>query len=91
MKPPALCSTCAYFRPLGDDSNGVCHHAPPNPSLVDEDEDSVNVAWGVWPIVEPTDFCSEWRPVRIALATRLRIAADRLSRPAPVKRQKVHR
>jgi hypothetical protein len=87
MRPPELCSTCRYFRQLEDDpGNGVCHYAPPQPSLLDDDEDTVSVAWGVWPIVTATDFCSEWTPVRLSWATRLRVAAD-ACHPTPARQR----
>ncbi len=65
----ATCASCAHFAPrVGAEAFGQCRRFPPQPHLYqDEVEDPVTGRglvrdrWGaVWPVVDATDWCSEW-------------------------------
>ena len=75
-----LCCTCRYYRRIDGDI-GTCRADLPAYEWQD-DKDTLPV--GVWPSVEPTDYCGEWRAAGQGWLARLlssngrRIVADRL-------------
>lgn len=59
---PATCGLCCYWIRLPSDTkiesqDGECRRMPPQ-LLHDPSE---NTPYALWPIVEDTDFCGEWR------------------------------
>lgn len=60
------CRTCGNSRPITDDPDHVvyeCHCNAPSPQLVIANPDFTFKPQLVWPTLQPTNACGDWKPL----------------------------
>lgn len=58
MNETQYCENCIHFSPLF--TKGTCRRYAPTPLL---DFSSIAKFYTIWPIVDPSDFCGEWKEI----------------------------
>lgn len=58
MNETQFCENCIFYSPLF--TKGTCRRYAPTPLM---NTSSLFKAFAIWPTVDPSDFCGEWKEI----------------------------